>query len=121
MQKDIAKVFKIADEMNAVAFSNQLTDDVEFRFSNNDVWRGKEAVIKGLNYLFSKISGLRHDIKGIYSSGDSYAVEATANYTMKDGKVISLPVVSVLRYSKGLINVYRIYMDISPVLTYKDS
>jgi ketosteroid isomerase-like protein len=121
MQKNIAKVFKIADEMNATSFSNLLTDDVEFRFSNNDVWRGKEPVVTGLNYLFSKINGLRHDITGIYSNGKSYAVEATANYTMKDGKIIALPAVSVIRYRKDLIDVYRIYMDISPVLTYDSS
>jgi hypothetical protein len=38
---------------------------------------------------------------------------------MKDGKIISLPVVSVLKYRGNLIEDYRIYMDISPVMTYK--
>ena len=121
MTKDVAKVFKIADGMDAVAFSELLTTDVKFRFSNNDVWTGREAVVSGLNYLFSKINGLKHDIKGIYVQGEGYAVEAIANYTMKDGKNISLPVVSVLKYRGNGIEDYRIYMDISPVMTYGTS
>ena len=121
MTKDVAKVFKIADGMDAVAFSELLTTDVKFRFSNNDVWTGREAVVSGLNYLFSKINGLKHDIKGIYVQGEGYAVEAIANYAMKDGKNISLPVVSVLKYRGNGIEDYRIYMDISPVMTYGTS
>ncbi|MCL5874492.1 MAG: nuclear transport factor 2 family protein [Candidatus Thermoplasmatota archaeon] len=121
MTKNVEDVFKVADKMDAVAFSELLTTDVKFRFSNNDLWTGREAVISGLNYLFSKINGLRHDLKGIYVKGVGYAVEAIANYTMKDGKVISLPVVSVLKYRGSSVEDYRIYMDISPVMTYAPS
>ena len=34
MTRDLSKVFKIADGMNAIAFSELLTTDVKFRFSN---------------------------------------------------------------------------------------
>ena len=119
MTRDLSKVFKIADGMNAIAFSELLTTDVKFRFSNNDLGIGKNAVVSGLNFLFSKINGLKHDLKGTYADGQGYAVEAIANYTMKVGKIISLPVVSVLKYRGDLIEDYRIYMDISPVMTYK--
>lgn len=112
------EVFKTADKMDSVAFSAFLAEDVKFRFSNNDVWTGRQSVVDGLNYLFSKIDGLRHEIKGVYKAGESYAIESIANYTMKDGKVISLPAVSVLKYMGELIGDYRIYMDISPVKTY---
>lgn len=118
MDKNIYEVFETADKMDAVAFSLFLTEDVKFRFSNSDVWTGREAVITGLNYLFSKINGLKHDIKAIYAKDEGYAVEAIANYTMKDGKNISLPVVSILKYRGDMIEDYRIYMDISPVMTY---
>ena len=118
MTRDLSKVFKVADGMNAIAFSELLTTDVKFRFSNNDLGIGKNAVVSGLNFLFSKINGLRHDLKGTYVDEQGYAVEAIANYTMKDGKIISLPVVSVLKYRGNLIEDYRIYMDISPVMTY---
>ena len=121
MTKNVEEVFRAADKMNAVAFSEFMTADVKFRFSNNDLWTGRDAVVSGLNYLFSKINGLRHDIKGVYVQGNGYAVEAVANYTMKDGKVISLPVVSVLKYRENMIEDYRIYMDISPVMTYGTS
>jgi ketosteroid isomerase-like protein len=118
MTKDIEEVFKVADRMDAVAFSELLTADVTFRFANSDLWKGREAVVDGLNYLFSKISGLKHDLKGIYVKGNGYAVEAVANYRMKDGNLISLPVVSVLKYKGNLIEDYRIYIDISPVMNY---
>ncbi len=118
MEKNIEEVFKTADSMNSVAFSELLTKEVKFRFSNGDLWTGRKSVVDGLNYLFSKIVSLRHDIKGVYKDGDSFAVEAIANYTMIDGKIISLPVVSVLKYNGNLIDDYRIYMDITPVMTY---
>ncbi len=118
MARNVEEVFKVADRMNATTFSELLTTDVKFRFSNNDLWTGREAVVNGLNYLFSRINGLRHDVVGIYSKGEGYAVEAIANYTMKDGKIISLPAVSVLKYKGDMIEDYRIYMDISPVMTY---
>ncbi len=118
MAKNVENVFKVADQMNAAAFSELLTTDVKFRFSNEDPVTGMEAVVSGLNDLFSKINGLRHEIKGVYVQGEGYAVEATASYTMKDGKKISLPVVSILKYRGDMIEDYRIYMDISPVMTY---
>ncbi len=118
MTKDVEKVFKIADQMNAVAFSELLSTDAKFKFSNGDLTTGREPVVTNLNYLFSKIDGLKHDIKGIYTRDEEYAVEAIANYTMKDGKIISLPAVSVLKYRGNMIEDHRIYMDISPVMTY---
>ncbi|MEM0134345.1 MAG: nuclear transport factor 2 family protein [Thermoplasmatales archaeon] len=121
MWKKVSEVMKVADEMNAIAFSKLLTEDVKFRFSNGDLSTGRDSVVEGLNYLFSKIRGLRHDIIGIYESKEGYAVEAVANYTMKDEKVISLPVVSVMKYRGDLIEDYRIYMDISPVMSYENS
>jgi ketosteroid isomerase-like protein len=118
MARNVEGVLKVADQMNAVAFSELLTTDVKFRFANNDLWTGRDAVVSGLDYLFSKITALKHDLKGIYVKGRGYAVEAIANYKMKDGKLISLPVVSVMKYRGNLIEDYRIYMDISPVMTY---
>ncbi len=118
MATNLNEVFKVADTMDAIAFSKLLTKDVRFRFSNNDVWTGRGAVISGLNYLFSRIIGLKHNITGVYSNNEGYAVEALAKYTMKDAKAITLPVVSVLKYEGNLIKDYRIYMDISPVMNY---
>lgn len=113
------EVLKIADRMDAVSFSDLMIDGVKFRFSNGNVTNGKAAVVSGLNYLFSKTTALRHDVTGIYENNEGYAVEAVANYTMKDGKVISLPVVSVMKYTGDKIYDYRIYMDVSPVMTYQ--
>lgn len=104
--------------MDAPAFAGLLTTDAKFKFSNGDLTTGREAVVVNLNYLFSKIAGLRHEVTGIYVRRDAFAVETTVNYTMKDGKVIPLPAVSVMKFRGDLIEDYRIYMDISPVMTY---
>ena len=118
MPRNLIEVMKVADRMDAVSFSDLMTEDVKFRFSNGNLSTGRAAVVTGLNHLFSKITALKHDVTGIYENKDGYAVEAVANYMMKDGKVISLPVVSVMKYRRDKIYDYRIYMDISPVMTY---
>ncbi|MGC8561804.1 MAG: nuclear transport factor 2 family protein [Thermoplasmata archaeon] len=120
MARNVSEVLKVADQMNAVSFSDLMTDDVKFMFSNGNLSTGRDAVVTGLNYLFSKISALRHDVTGIFENKEGYAVEAVANYTMKDGNVISLPVVSVMKYRGSKIYDYRIYMDISPIMTYQN-
>ena len=117
---DIRKVpldelFAAVDDMDTDTFLTFLSDDVSFRFGSAPVAEGKQAVGEAVSAFFGAISGLRHTIARSWGADDTLACEGAVRYTRHDGSEIEIPFVNVFETADGLIEDYRIYIDIAPL------
>ena len=95
-----------------------MADNVDFRLGNAAPTHGKQAFASTTKALFEAIVGIRHDIHNTWEiSEDTVVCVMDVHYERRDGRVLTLPCCNVFRVREGLVHDYRIYMDITPVLT----
>src|SRR4051812_23217812 len=70
--------------------------------------------------LFEDIDSMEPDRFGAppeqWNNGPATIVEANVTYTRKDGSTSTLPVVAIYRAAGELIDGYRMFMDVAPLL-----
>ena len=108
-------LFNAIDSMDANTFASFLTEDSVFRFGNAKPVRGRNNVKEAVAGFFSSIRALKHDVLGIWESDDVVTIQGEVSYTKKDGGVVTVPFVDLLRLNRSLIQEYLIYIDASPL------
>jgi ketosteroid isomerase-like protein len=116
----VVDLFRAIDSMDAATVAKAFAEDGRFRFGNTEPVVGREHVEQSVSGFFSMISGLSHEIIGVWSGncegGQVTSVEAEVTYTRKDGsRTQALPVTSTIRMESDRIKDYRIFMDVSPL------
>jgi ketosteroid isomerase-like protein len=111
----VVRYYKTVDGMQIDDYLAMHTDDVRLCFGNAPPAQGKDQVREGIEYFWSTIDGLHHNFVEVWEQGDTAIVEAAIDYTRKDGKVVTLPCVSILRRDGDLVNDLRIHMDVGPI------
>jgi SnoaL-like domain len=119
-QHYVADLFDAVDALDATAFAERFTEDGAFRFGNAPPVVGRQQIEASVAGFFSTISGLKHEIVGVWSGvwegGAVTSVETTVMYLRKDATVTdAIPVTSTLRMRGDLIADFRVFADISPV------
>jgi hypothetical protein len=107
-QHYVADLFDAVDALDATAFSERFTEDGTFRFGNAPLVVGRQRIEASVAGFFSTISGLKHEIVGVWSGvwegGAVTSVETTVMYLRKDATVTdAIPVTSTLRMRGDLI------------------
>ncbi len=109
-------MFADIDRMDADAWSAYLSEDAVMRFGNADPVHGRQACRDALQAFYDMIGGLRHDIVEQWEKGRATIVEATVTYARKDGRDVTVPVVTIYRIDdRDLIADYRVFIDLAPV------
>jgi ketosteroid isomerase-like protein len=103
------------DNMRLQEFVDRHTDDVVVQFGNNPPAVGKEQVAEAIGAFWEMIGGLRHRVVNEFADGDTTILEATIDYTRKDGAVVTVPSTSILHRRDGLVDQLRVYLDLGPV------
>ena len=115
----IRRFYSVADGGDYEALVDFLTPDVEFRFGNGPaVHSAAEIPAKG-KMMGEFLSRIDHTVGDVLIDGDGRraAAELDVRYTRHDGAVFDIPGLAVFRFDDGgLIDRYRVYIDISPVL-----
>jgi hypothetical protein len=119
-QDYVAALFSAVDALDAAAFAERFTDDGAFRFGSAPAVVGRKQIEESVAGFFSTISGLKHQIVGVWSGawegGAVTSVETTVTYRRKDATVTdAIPVTSTLRMRGDLIADFRVFADVSPV------
>jgi hypothetical protein len=66
--------------------------------------------------FFTTIGGLRHQVVNEWVTGEDTVVELKVAYDRLDGRSVSVPAVSIWHVDgDGLIDHYRIFIDLAPV------
>lgn len=97
------------------AVLDRMTADVEVAVGNNPVMKGHDAVRQGLGGLFSAIDGIRHTTLNTAETGPLTFREMKVDYLRKDGRTVSVPVVSVFERRGAQVSALRIHLDIAPL------
>ena len=112
-----AGLFEDIDSMQPERFSAHLADDVRMRFGNADPVHGRAAVHDVWAGFCRSVAGVRHDVVEQWDEGAATIVEADVTYTRLDGSTVTVPVVTIYRSRGGLIDDYRVFIDLAPVFS----
>lgn len=113
----IAELFNTIDRMETTRFVQFLTPEGSFRFGNFPAVVGRTNIAQTVDNFFNSISGLKHTIQDIISSGDKVAITGQVTYTRQDGSTLTVPFCNVFTLKGEEIHQYDIYIDISPLYT----
>ena len=109
-------LFAVVDTREAEKVADFVTDDVAFRFGSADPIAGKAALIATSREFSASIAGIHHEVAQIWEPEPNTAVvELRVTYRRLDGAELTLPCCNIFRLRDGLIDDYRIYMDVNPV------
>jgi ketosteroid isomerase-like protein len=112
---DRSTLFADIDSREPERFAQHLAPNVVMRFGNADPVNGREAVRDAWAQFCDGLDGVRHELVDTFEKGDRTVVEARVTYTRKDNREVTVPVVTIYRAPAGLIDDYRIYIDVAPV------
>ena len=115
MKHWFSDLYSSIDAMRLEEFAAGLAPDVEVVVGNNPPMRGREAVKEGIGHFWSSIGGLKHNFVNVAEANGLTFLEAKVDYLRKDGKQVTVPVVTVLERKGELVRSLRIYFDIAPV------
>ena len=115
-QTTMGDLFADIDRMDAHAFASHLSEDCRLRFGNAEPVAGRSAIEAAISGFFATINGLSHDIVNQWDVGDTTIIESEVTYTRLDERRVTVPVVTIYRRGAELIDDYRIFIDLGPVL-----
>jgi ketosteroid isomerase-like protein len=91
--------------------------DVHFRFGNAEPTDTQSELLGAAQSFRDAIADLRHTILDLWEVGDGMVVALMdVHYQRLDGRELNLPCCNVFGVHDGVVNDYRIYMDVNPVL-----
>jgi ketosteroid isomerase-like protein len=114
---DTAELFRAIDARDSVKFASFLAPDARFRFGSAAPVIGREAIAQAVEMFFAAIRSLEHRLLQQWPAADSLVCEGEVTYTRHDGSRITLPFANVFRLRAGLIEDYRVYVDMAPLYT----
>ena len=115
MKHWFSDLYASIDAMRLDELAAGLAPDVEVVVGNNPAMNGRQAVKEGIGHFFSTIAGLEHHFINVVEGQGLTFLEAKVDYRRKDGRQVTVPVVTVLERTGGLVSSLRIYFDVAPV------
>jgi ketosteroid isomerase-like protein len=111
-----ANMFADIDRMDADAWAAYLAENAVMRFGNSDPVQGRRACRDALAAFYETIDGVSHRILEQWEVPGAGIVESDVTYTRKDGRQVTVPVVTIYRTDReDLIDDYRVFIDLAPV------
>lgn len=111
-----ATLFDDIDSMDPDRYARHLSDNVVMRFGNGEPVVGRVAVREAWATFCAGLHGVSHDLVDRWELGTATIVEARVTYTRKDDSSVTVPVVTIYRSKGDLIDDYRIFIDLAPLL-----
>jgi len=109
-------MFAVVDRLDADTFAEYYAPDAVLRFGNAEPVHGREAIRRTYAEFFATLDGLRHDMQHFFHQDGTHLAEALVTYTRRDGSLVTVPAMSVFHTREdGLIDSYRIYVDLAPL------
>ncbi len=115
MARDPRPIFADIDALDPPQFAAHLTPDAVFRFGNANPVLGREAVREAVAGFFTTIDGMRHHVLDTWEFGDTVIAQIDVEYTRKDGEIVTVPNVDILRFDGDLVRDWQIYIDLAPL------
>lgn len=111
----VLDLFRAIDAKDVDGLLDHLAPDAIQRFGNQEPLRGHEQIRAANVAFYSAIDSLSHEVTGLWEWDDTVVVRIDATYTRLDGVAVTVPAVSIMRESGGLIVEYQVFVDMTPV------
>jgi len=113
---DIVRRGFAAVEANDVdTYVSLFTDDAVYQTANFPPAIGPKGIRQAAAPVMERFSRVTHDIKAIWEpERDVVIAEVELTYDRKDGKVIKLPCIDVIKLDGGKIKSLQAFLDLSP-------
>jgi ketosteroid isomerase-like protein len=109
-------LFAVVDTMDVATVASLFAADGRVVFGNGPPLVGIEAIRAGTTAFFDTIAGQHHEVVKEWNVGDETIVELKVTYDRKDGRQVTIPVVTIFHTdAAGKIDDYRVYFDVAPV------
>ena len=110
------RLFTDIDSMNPDAFAQYLAPTVTMRFGNAEPLVGRAACRDAWAGFCELVDGVHHDVRNVWNVDDTTIAETDVTYTRRDGRKVTVPVVTVYRVdADDAIDSYRVFLDLGPV------
>lgn len=108
-------LFADIDSMEPERFTQHLAEDAVMRFGNAEPVQGRDAIRDVWASFCDSIAGVRHALIEQWQQGPATIVESDVTYTRRDGREVTVPVVTIYRAPGDLIEDYRVFIDLAPL------
>ncbi|WP_081286889.1 nuclear transport factor 2 family protein [Mycobacterium colombiense] len=112
----IRNLIRAVDGADQEAITALTAWDVHFRFGNAAPTSTQSELLAAAQSFHEAIADLHHTILDLWEVDDTVIALMDVFYRRLDGRELNLPCCNVFRVRDGVVNDYRIYMDVSPVL-----
>lgn len=111
-----AELLADIDSLEPDRFAAHLAKDAVMRFGNAEPVRGRAAVRDAWAAFCATVDAVHDDVVARWDVEGATIVEADVTYTRTDGHRVPVPVVTIYRARGDLIDDYRVFIDLAPVL-----
>ena len=116
VEQFVRDLFAAVDSGDAERVSRFVTDQVRFQFGSAEPLTGRAALAEASRKFAASLAGLRHELTALWEPEPGTVVaELRVTYRRHDGAELTLPCCNIFRLREGLVDDYRIYMDVNPV------
>jgi ketosteroid isomerase-like protein len=113
----VQTLIRAVDAADQNAIATLTATNVHFRFGNADPTDTQSELLAAAQSFRHAVADLRHAILDLWEVGDGMVVALMeVDYRRLDGRELTLPCCNIFRVHNGLVDDYRIYMDVNPVL-----
>ncbi len=115
---DIVRRLMAAVELNASdEYVSYFTDDAVYKVGNAEAVVGPESIRRLAASVIHLIEKVSHDVKNIWELGDTLICEMELRYLRKDGKTVTVPNLTIVRFEGERVRTYQAFLDASPVFS----
>ena len=111
-----ATLFDDIDSMDPDRYARHLSDDVVMYFGNAEPIVGRTAVRDAWAAFCADLHGVSHEVVERWDTPSATIVETRVTYTRADDSTVTVPVVTIYRSTGDLIDDYRIFIDLAPLV-----
>jgi ketosteroid isomerase-like protein len=108
------RLFGAVDRRDLVAYLACFTEDAEYKAANLPAVFGHEAIQEFGAKMIPNFEKVSHNIKARWQKGDTVVCELDLAYHRKDGKVVTVPCLDIIRLKDGKVKSLRAYLDATP-------
>jgi len=115
---DVVRRLIAAVELNASEeYVSYFTDDAVYKVGNAAAVVGPESIRRLADSVILLIEKVSHDVKNIWELGDTLICEMELRYLRKDGKTVTVPNLTIVRFEGDRVRSYQAFLDASSVFS----
>jgi ketosteroid isomerase-like protein len=111
----VRRAFAAVEANDVDTYVSLFTNDAVYQTANFPPVIGPEGIRQAAAPVMERFSKVTHDIKGMWETErDVVIAEVVLTYNRKDGKVVTLPCLDVIKLDGGKIKSLQAFLDLSP-------